>query len=78
MAKKKSVELRNVELHVVKDFYDVTEAAIYMRHAKGSVYQMIHNKDKTKIPVHYIGRKPVFYIEELKRWILQRNTPAST
>lgn len=67
MAKKDKAELR-----VVGDFYDVTETAIYIKAAKGTVYQMIHNKEVTKIPVRYLGRKPIFFIEELKQWMLAR------
>lgn len=62
------------ELKVVHDFYDVTEAAIYMKFSKGTVYQLIHNKERTKIPVRYNGRKPVFFIDELRQWMLQRTT----
>jgi excisionase family DNA binding protein len=63
---------KKVELRVISDFYDVAETAIYIKVAKGTVYQMIHKKKMTKIPVRYQGRKPIFFIEELKQWMLQR------
>lgn len=66
MARKKT------ELKVVSDFFDVSEAAIYMKVAKGTVYQMIHRKDETGFPARRNGRRRIFYIEELKQWMLQR------
>jgi excisionase family DNA binding protein len=67
MAKKK------VELQVVSPFLDVTEAAMYIKVAKGTLYQLIHKREESKIPVRYNGRKPFFFIEELKEWMLQRS-----
>lgn len=67
---------KKVEMKVVNDFYDVSEAAIYMKVAKGTVYQMIHKRQESRIPVRYNGRKPIFFIEELKQWMLQRTATA--
>lgn len=70
MAKKKT------ELKIVGDFFDVAEAALYMKVAKGTVYQMIHNRKTTKLPVRYNGRRPIFLIDELRQWMLQRTACA--
>ncbi len=74
MGKWKMAKKKGPELKVVADFYDVPEAAIYMKVAKGTVYQRIHKSDENGIPVRYDGRKPIFFIEELKAWMLRRTS----
>lgn len=68
MGKKKEA----CELKVVHDFYDVKEAAAYIKVTKGTLYQMIYKKETTKIPVKYNGSKPIFIIDELKKWAFER------
>jgi predicted DNA-binding transcriptional regulator AlpA len=66
MAKKKTPELR-----IAGDYFDVSEAAAYMKRAKGTVYKMIQRKPNN-FPVRYIGRNPIFMISELKEWMLDQ------
>jgi excisionase family DNA binding protein len=67
---RKKVELKLVD----SPFLNVEEAALYMKVAKGTVYQMIHKRKESKLPVRYQGRKPIFVIDELKEWMLQKTS----
>jgi predicted DNA-binding transcriptional regulator AlpA len=75
MAKKKTPELR-----IAGDYFDVPEAAQYMKVAKRTVYQMIYKTKRMtttkgiQFPLRYMGRKPIFLIEELKQWMDQRTS----
>lgn len=49
-----------------KELVDVTEASEYTRLAKQTLYDYVH---KGKIPHLKIGKRPVFRVAELDKWI---------
>jgi predicted DNA-binding transcriptional regulator AlpA len=54
-------------------FLNVIEAGQFLRVKTSTIYSWIHKKEIMKFPVRYHGRKPVFLLDELKKWSDERN-----
>jgi len=68
-SKKKLAEV----IQLQSPFLDVREAGLFLKVKRSTIYGWIHKKRVLKFPVRYHGRKPVFLIEDLKRWSDERN-----
>jgi excisionase family DNA binding protein len=49
-------------------FLTTAEAAQFLRVKLSTIYAWIHKKDTMGFPVRHHGRKPVFLLEDLKKW----------
>ena len=46
---------------------------MFLKVKRSTIYGWIHRRRVMKFPVRYHGRKPVFLIEELRKWSDEQN-----
>jgi excisionase family DNA binding protein len=49
-------------------YLDVAEAAELLRVKVSTIYSWIHKQEIMDFPVRHHGRKPVFLLDDLKKW----------
>lgn len=54
-------------------FLNTAEAAEFLRVKISTIYAWIHKRETMKFPVRYHGRKPVFLLDDLKKWSDEQN-----
>jgi excisionase family DNA binding protein len=55
------------QTRVATPFFDIAEAAAYLKVSKATIYSWIHQRKKG-FPVRYHGRRVVFLADALKQW----------